>query len=128
MKIGFVGWGVETQSAFRYFGPANEYVITNEEPRDDFPEGDNIKVYSLENKRDVGLVGNVEDLSYLDHLSDCELVVYQPSAHKNLEKHFPLDSPFGSNQKLYSTSFLKTAPPKISLGSPARRAREQPPL
>lgn len=116
MKIGFVGWGVETQSAFRYFGPNHEYVITNEEPRDDFPVGENIKVYSLENHRDVGLVGNVQDLSYLDHLSDCEIVVYQPSAHKNLEKYFPLDNPFWLKSKTIQHIFFENCPTKNIIG------------
>ena len=45
MKIGIVGWGIETQSAYRYFGPEHEYLIVNEHPRDDFPpQSDKVKV------------------------------------------------------------------------------------
>ena len=116
MKIGIVGWGIETQSAFHYFGPNCEYVIVNEEPRDDFPTGNNIQIHSLNQQIQVGLVGNVDDLSYLDHLNNCELVIYQPSAHKNLEKHFPPDSPFWLNAKTIQHVFFEKCPTKKIIG------------
>lgn len=116
MKIGIVGWGLETQSAFRYYGLAHNYVIVNEEPRDDFPKGDNIEIHALENKRDVGLVGNVDDLSYLDNLSGCDLIIYQPSAHKNLEKHFLPDNPFWLKAKTIQHIFFENCPSKNTIG------------
>lgn len=99
MKIGLVGWGVETKSAYRYFGPANSFVIGNEEPRDDFPDAENVEIHALEQKRNPGLVGNVPDLSYLDYYDDCELVIYQGATRKNLEKKFPEDHPFWQKAK-----------------------------
>lgn len=99
MKIGLVGWGIETQSAYRYFGPEHTYVIGNEELRDDFPTSDNVTIYAIAEKRPRGLVGNVDDLSYLDHYDDCDLIVYQGAAHKNLEKKFPGNHSFWQNAK-----------------------------
>lgn len=52
MKIGLVGWGIETKSAYRYFGAEHQYIIGNEEPCDDFPTASNVTIYSLtENDR-----------------------------------------------------------------------------
>ena len=116
MKIGLVGWGVETQSAFRYYGADHEYVIVSEEPRDDFPTGENISVFSLETKRAVGLVGNVSDLSYLDRVVECNLIIYQPSAHKNLEKHFQADNPFWLKAKTIQHVFFEECPTKNIVG------------
>ena len=70
MKIGLVGWGVETQSAYRYYSEQHQFVIGNEEQRDDFPDGENVTIYTIEGERQPGLVGNVSDLSYLDHYDD----------------------------------------------------------
>ena len=46
MKIGLVGWGIETKSAYSYFGEKHEYFIFSEEPRDDFPQTKNVTVKS----------------------------------------------------------------------------------
>lgn len=116
MKIGLVGWGLETQSAYRYFGNEHSYVIVNEEPRDDFPAGDNIEIHALEDKRAVGLVGNVSNLSYLDNLSRCDQVIYQPSAHKNLEKHFPADDIFWTKAKTIQHIFFEKCPSSQIIG------------
>jgi UDP-N-acetylmuramoylalanine--D-glutamate ligase len=116
MKIGIVGWGLETQSAFRYFGTSHKYVIVNEEPRDDFPVSDNIEIHALSDKRAVGLAGNVSDLSYLDYLNDCDTVIYQPSAHKNLEKHFLPDNPFWLRAKTIQHIFFEKCPSKNIIG------------
>lgn len=116
MKIGIVGWGVETQSAFRYFGPNNDYVIVSEEPRDDFPKGENIEIHALETKRDVGLVGNVSDLSYLSNVEPCNLIIYQPSAHKNLEKYFSEDNPFWLKAKTIQHIFFEKCASKNIIG------------
>jgi UDP-N-acetylmuramoylalanine--D-glutamate ligase len=116
MKIGLVGWGVETQSAFRYYGAEHAYVIGNEEPRDDFPFGDNIEVYALTEKRLPGLVGNVSDLSYLDHYDDCDLVIFQGATRKNLEKKFDIGHPFWEKAKTTLDIFFEECPSKNTIG------------
>ncbi len=89
MKIAIVGWGIEGQSAFNYFGPDHDYLIVNEEPRDDFPaESDKIKVQYIHNVKPAGVTGNVEDLSYLEGIDNCDKIVYTPTSVKNLEKKF----------------------------------------
>ncbi len=65
MKIGLVGWGLETQSAYRYFGGHHDYLIVSEEPRDDLPKGSNVTIQTNEKKRKPGLTANAEDLNYL---------------------------------------------------------------
>lgn len=95
MKIGLIGWGVETQSAFRYFGPEHDYLIMNESPRDDFPaESDKVKVQFLKQPAAVGITGQASDFSYLDGAKDCDKVIYSVTAAKNLESLFPKDDGF----------------------------------
>ena len=72
MKIGLVGWGIETKSAYHYFGDGHEYLIVSEEPRDDFPSGDRINIQHAKKTRKPGLTGNVADLSYLDGVDACD--------------------------------------------------------
>ncbi|MBX4190775.1 UDP-N-acetylmuramoyl-L-alanine--D-glutamate ligase [Candidatus Saccharibacteria bacterium] len=89
MKIGIVGWGVEGQSAFNFFGSEHEYLIVNEEPRDDFPpQSDKIKLQFIKTERTPGLTGNVKDLSYLDGIDQCDKIIYSVTTAKNLEKIF----------------------------------------
>ena len=89
MKIGIVGWGVEGQSAYHYFGPEHDYLIVNEEPRGDFPpESDKVKIQFISQARTPGLTGNVKDLSYLNGLEACDKIIYSPTAYKNLKEHF----------------------------------------
>ena len=108
MKIGIVGWGVEGQSAFRYFGPGHEYLIANEEPRDDFPrESDKVKIQLISSRRTPGLTGNVEDLSYLSGLEQYDKIIYTPPSAKNLEKVFGQDRAFGIRPLLPSIFSLK---------------------
>src|SRR6185436_11085529 len=97
MKIGIVGWGLEAQSAFKYFGPEHDYLIVNESKQDDFPdESDHIKIRFLENEAPVGIAGQIRDLSYLDGIEACEKVIYQPTAYFNLKKKFGDDENFWS--------------------------------
>lgn len=117
MRIGIVGWGVEGQSAYSYFGPENEYLIVNEEPRDDFPpESDKIKVQFIDKNRQPGLTGNVEDLSYLDGLDKCDKVVYSPVAPKNLRKFFGDDQQFWSKASSALHIFFETVKTKNIIG------------
>jgi len=93
MRIAIAGWGVEGQSAYRFFGPTHSYLIVNEHPRDDFPkESDSVKLQFLPSQRPPGLTGNVQDLSYLDGVDSCDLVIYSVVGYKNLQKKFGGDS------------------------------------
>jgi UDP-N-acetylmuramoylalanine--D-glutamate ligase len=95
VRIGIVGWGVEGQSAFRYFGASHEYLICNEEPRDDFPmEDSKVTVQYISAPRTPGLTGNVADLSYLNGLEYCDKIIYSVTVAKNLEKKFGRDKDF----------------------------------
>ncbi|HLG90776.1 MAG TPA: UDP-N-acetylmuramoyl-L-alanine--D-glutamate ligase, partial [Candidatus Saccharimonadales bacterium] len=97
MKIGIVGWGVEGQSVYRFFGPGHSYLIVNEESRDDFPpESDSVKVRFISQERTPGVTGNVTDLSYLEGIDTCDKIVYTPTSYKNLLKVF------GDNQGFWS--------------------------
>lgn len=97
MRIGIVGWGLEGQSAFRFYGAEHEYLIVSEEPRDNFPvEDDRLKVQFLAGKRAPGLTGNVGDLSYMDGLQACDKIIYTAPSAKNLEKKFGRDQSFWS--------------------------------
>ncbi len=87
MKIGIVGWGLEGQSAYRFFGPDHEYLICNEEPQSDFPaESSKVKVQYLPEKRPIGTTGNAKDFSYLAGLDTCDKVIYSPTAYHNLKQ------------------------------------------
>lgn len=89
MKIAIVGWGVEGQSAYRFFGPGHDYLIVNEHQPANFPpQSPRVKLQFLGGRRPAGMVGTVADLSYLDGVEACELIVYSPAAAKNLEKKF----------------------------------------
>ncbi len=95
MKIGIVGWGVEGQSAYRYFGPEHQYLIVNEHPRDDFPPtSDRVQVQFLKAEKPPGITSNVTDLSYLDGIDKCDKIVYSVTAVKNLEQKFGRDRDF----------------------------------
>lgn len=95
MKIGLVGWGLETKSAYDFFGPDNDYLIVSEQPQADFPaQSDRVKVQFIDQERPPGLSGNVDDLSYMDGLENCDKIVYTTPAAKNLEKRFSQDRHF----------------------------------
>jgi UDP-N-acetylmuramoylalanine--D-glutamate ligase len=97
VRIGIVGWGLEGQSAYRFYGAAYEYLIASEEPRDDFPMQDQqVRVQFLDAPRAPGLTGNVSDLSYLDGLESCDKVIYTPTSYPNLKQKFNDDKEFWS--------------------------------
>jgi UDP-N-acetylmuramoylalanine--D-glutamate ligase len=86
MKIGLAGWGVETKSAYKYFGPSHEYVICNEHDSGGFPSDTNVNVQYLGLKKVSGDAGSNQDLSYLNNLDDCDQIIYSPVAWNNLVK------------------------------------------
>jgi UDP-N-acetylmuramoylalanine--D-glutamate ligase len=117
MKIGIVGWGVEGQSAYRYFGPNHEYLIVSEEPRDDFPaESDKIKVQFVNSPRSPGLTGNVADISYLEGVKDCDKIVYTPVSRKTLEQLFPDDDSFWQKATSIQHIFFETVKSRNIIG------------
>ena len=108
MKIGIVGWGIESQSAFNFFGPGHDYLIVNEHPRDDFPaESPSVKLQFLNNERPVGMVGSVVDLSYLNGMETCDKIIYSPSSFKNLQKKFGSDNSFWSKATTVQNIFFE---------------------
>jgi UDP-N-acetylmuramoylalanine--D-glutamate ligase len=95
MRIGIVGWGIEGQSAYKYFGSGHDYLIVSEEPiSNELPKSDRVRVQFLPHQRKPGLTGNVADLSYMNGLQDCDKVIYATPAAKNLEKKFGNDADF----------------------------------
>lgn len=116
MKIGLAGWGVETISAYHFFGNEHEYVICNEEPRDDYPTGPNISLCVIDTPRMPGLTGNVTDLSYFDPLLECEKIIIVTPARKNLEKHFGLDNPIWDKITDAERIFFEQSPTKNIIG------------
>jgi UDP-N-acetylmuramoylalanine--D-glutamate ligase len=117
MRIGLVGWGLETKSAFRYFGPEHEYLIVNEEPSADFPaESANVKVQYIEAQRTPGLTGNVDDLSYLDGIEKCDKIVYTTPAAKNLEKKFGHEKKFWSKTTTIQHIFFENVKTRNIIG------------
>jgi UDP-N-acetylmuramoylalanine--D-glutamate ligase len=117
MKIGIVGWGVEGQSAYQYFGPGHEYLIVNEEPRDDFPpENDKVKVRYVDSGRQPGLTGNVADLSYLEGLDACDRIIYAVPSAKNLEKRFGRDKKFWAKTATVVQLFFENVKTKHVVG------------
>jgi UDP-N-acetylmuramoylalanine--D-glutamate ligase len=105
MKIGIIGWGIEGQSAFKYFGPEHDYLIVNEHPRDDFPpSSDKVKVQFLDKDKQVGITGQAQDFSYLEGIADCDRIIYSVTSAKNLEALFPNNDPFW--QKALTTQHI----------------------
>jgi len=108
MKIGIIGWGVEGQSAYKYFGPEHSYLIVNEDFQDNFPvETDKVKIQYLKGDKPVGITGQVADLSYLNGIEDCDLVIYSVTAAKNLEAVFPPDDKFWQKAKTVQHLFFE---------------------
>ena len=116
MHIALVGWGIETKSAFRFYGDAHSFVVFNEEPVSEVPEGNTVEFRTLQGARDPGLTGNANDLSYLDGLEDFDLVIYTPTARKNLEKVYAADSPIWEKCTSSMQLFFENCPTKNIIG------------
>ena len=117
MRIGIVGWGLEGQSAYRYFGAEHEYLIANEEPRDDFPAQDKTtRVQFISAQRAAGLTGNVQDLSYLDGVDECDKIIYSVTTAKNLEKKFGKNSAFWAKATTIQHIFFEEVKTKNIIG------------
>lgn len=117
MKIAIVGWGIEGQSAFKFFGPDHNYLIVNEHPRDDFPaESASVKLQFIGGERPVGMPGNVTNLSYLDGLETYDKIIYSPSSYKNLQKKFGSDNSFWSKTTTVQNIFFENCKSKNIIG------------
>lgn len=117
MKIAIVGWGLEGQSAYRYYGPDHEYLIVNEEPRDDFPpESDRIRVQHLPQKAPIGIPGQAQDLSYLRGIDNCDKIVFQPTSYFNLQHVFGDDDRFWAKTTTVYNIFFEACPTKNIIG------------
>lgn len=117
MKIGLVGWGVETQSAFRYFGPEHEYLIVNEQRADDFPsESETIKIQFIDKPKPAGVTSNVSDLSYLEGIDECDKIIYSVTSVKNLEKTFGDRNDFWQKATTVNHIFFENVKTKNIIG------------
>jgi len=117
MKIGIVGWGLESQSAFRYFGPSHDYLIVNESAQDNFPpESNKIKVRFLANKAPIGIPGQVQDLSYLKGIEECDKIIYQPTAYFNLQKVFGDNPEFWKKATTVYDIYFENTPTQNIIG------------
>jgi UDP-N-acetylmuramoylalanine--D-glutamate ligase len=117
MKIGIVGWGVEGHSAYKYFGPDHQYLIVNEEPRDNLPAvSDKIKIQFINAPREPGLTGNVKDLSYLNGIEQCDRVIYSVTNAKNLEIKFGKDANFWAKATTIQHIFFENVRTKNIIG------------
>lgn len=117
MKIGIVGWGVEGQSAYKFFGPDNDYLIVSEEDSPSFPQAsEKIKIQHLNAQRQPGLTGNVEDLSYLDGIEVCDRIIYSVTSAKNLEKKFGNDPSFWAKATTIQHIFFEVIKTKNIIG------------
>jgi UDP-N-acetylmuramoylalanine--D-glutamate ligase len=117
MRIGIVGWGLEAQSAYRYFGKDHDYLIVNESKQADFPpENDKVSVRYLKMDKPVGISGQVEDLSYLKGIDRCDRVVFQPTSYFNLKKYFGNNPSFWSKATTVYDIFFEKCPTKNIIG------------
>ena len=117
MKIAIVGWGLEGQSAFKYFGPEHDYLIVSEQPADNFPQrSDKVKLQFLADTQGHGLRGSVKDLSYLDGIDACDKIIYQPTAIFNLQKVFGDNQHFWAKATTAYDIFSENCPSKNIIG------------
>ncbi len=117
MKIGIVGWGLEAQSAHRFFGPEHEYLIVNESKQAGFPaQTDKVQVQYLEKEAPAGIGGQVQDLSYLKGVENCDKIVYQPTAYFNLKKAYADNAEFWTKATTVYDIFFENCPTKNIIG------------
>jgi UDP-N-acetylmuramoylalanine--D-glutamate ligase len=117
MRIGIVGWGVEGQSAYKFFGTDNEYLIVNEHPRNDFPaESDKVKVQFITHQKPAGLTGNVSNLSYLNGIEKCDKIIYSVTAYKNLQTVFAGNADFWQKATTIQHIFFEEVKTKNIIG------------
>lgn len=116
MRIGIVGWGIEGQSAYRYYGPDHQYLIVNEERPVNLPSANNFQVQFLDSTRQPGITGNVEDLSYLEGIDECDRIVYSVTAYKNLRKQFGDDLHFWNKAETVLKIFFENVSTKNLIG------------
>ncbi len=117
MRIGIVGWGIEGQSAFRYFGSRHDYLIVSEEPSDNFPaQSEKIRVQFVGQPRPPGLTGNVADLSYLNGIDACDKIIYTPTSYPNLRKAFGDNKDFWAKATTTLHIFFEEAKTKNIIG------------
>jgi len=109
MKIGLVGWGIETQSAYRYFGSNHSYIICNEHEDESLPAHSNVTLSTNHVTRDHGDAGSSKDLSYLKPLDECELIIYSPVSWNNLKVAFAGQEDFLSRCKTVQHIFFEKA-------------------
>jgi UDP-N-acetylmuramoylalanine--D-glutamate ligase len=117
MKIAIVGWGLEAQSVYRFFGPEHDYLIVNESLQDNFPpESDRVRIRFLETKAPAGIPGQVTDLSYLEGIDGYDKVVYQPTAYFNLKKVFGDNKDFWAKATTAYDIFFENCKTKKIIG------------
>lgn len=116
MNIALIGWGLETRSAFKYYGDSHDYLIVSEEPRGDFPAGDNITIQHLDRARRPGLTGNVSDLSYLEGIERCDKIIYTPVARKTVEKVYSAEHAIWQRATSTTEIFFENCPTKNVIG------------
>ncbi len=116
MRIAIIGWGVEGQSAYRFFGPEHEYLICNEEPIVEPPTGENIKLQFINQQRPAGTTGNVKDYGYLSGVESCDKIFYSPTAANNLEELFGNNKDFWDKTITSIQLFFETVASKNIIG------------
>ncbi len=116
MKIGLAGWGIETRSAYRFYGDSHDYVIMNEEPRNDFPSAPNVTVQANTGERAIGVTSNAQDVSYYSGAEACDLIVLSPTAKKSFERAYPKTDPIWSKITTATQIFFENCPTKQIIG------------
>jgi UDP-N-acetylmuramoylalanine--D-glutamate ligase len=116
MKIGVIGWGIETQAMYSYFGAEHSYVICSEHVRADFPSGQYVTIQTLADIRTKGDSGKNQDLSYMLNLEDCDVIALTPTARNNFVKVYK-DNP-GVLAKITTAQhvFFENSPTKNVIG------------
>ena len=117
MRIAIVGWGLEGQSVYRFFGNKHDYLIVNEHQRDDFPlQSEKVKLQYLPQDKPTGMTGTVEDLSYLEGIDSCDKIIYSVVAFKNLQKVYGNDKSFWDKATTIQHIFFASCPSPNIIG------------